>query len=181
MELQDLRIENQRLQEELRQLRGEETHPRHPQPLNSPDPLRLTAAHPGPAPPNVRDSKRFADANVTKCYKDHQRSTMLAPNGGVDPFSSNACFKWQLAGLLAQVSPAQVIPDSTPAVEVIIHGAGGLSEAGAFTKLGSRVCPMLPDYARLVVPTLLGFLSLDTVWTLDDFLPVSVCCCGKLW
>ena len=79
LELQDLRSENQRLHEELRQLRGEAPHPRHPQPSNSPDPLRLTAAHPGPAPPNV--------------------------------------------------SPARVIPDSSPAVEVIIHGAGGLSEA----------------------------------------------------
>eukprot|EP00434_Breviolum_minutum_P038457 symbB.v1.2.034112.t1/scaffold4348.1/size40831/2 len=79
LELQDLRGENQRLHEELRQLRGEAPHPRHPQPSNSPDPLRLTAAHPGPAPPNV--------------------------------------------------SPARVIPDSSPAVEVIIHGAGGLSEA----------------------------------------------------
>ena len=147
LELQDLRGENQRLHEELRQLRGEAPHPRHPQPSNSPDPLRLTAAHPGPAPPNVRDSKRFADANATKIIKDR-------------------CFKWQLAGLLAQVSPARVIPDSSPAVEVIIHGAGGLSEAGAFIKLGYVwVCPILPDYGRLVVPTLFGFLSLDIVWT----------------
>ncbi|CAL1130895.1 unnamed protein product [Cladocopium goreaui] len=54
VELQDLRAENQRLNEELRRLRGEVQHevPHHSLPYSATD-LRMAAAHPEPDPPHV--------------------------------------------------------------------------------------------------------------------------------
>lgn len=54
VELQDLRAENQRLNEELRRLRGEVQHevPHHSLPYSATD-LRMAAAHPEPDPPHA--------------------------------------------------------------------------------------------------------------------------------
>ena len=61
MELQDLRAENERLNEELRRFRGEVPYqgPHYPLPYSATD-LRVAAARPDPDPPHVATSEQTA-------------------------------------------------------------------------------------------------------------------------